>query len=375
LKNNNQLIAIMSREGFSEKLGLFLSPPTEVGIENKTWLNIRPTSQITEGGIIDFTIPPNPVKYMDLHETLLLVTTKVTRRDGKKMKEAEFATPINLFLHSLWAMMDVSIQQISVSSGISTRYPYKAVLDYILKTPETVWKTLGAFQMYYRDKAGVMNGINPTDTKFNDGIFSRHARSKDCKTFEMEGPLYSDIFQQKRLLLNGLELGIKLYPSSDNFRLMSATSEYKVEVTDAVLKVCYVKVSPGILLGHSEAMKIGPAKYFFDESVIKSYAIASGQYSMTVDDLFQGDVPKRLTLCLVSSESLSGSCTKNPFNFKHYDVNFCGFYVDGQSCPTQPLQPNFAQKNYVEAYTRLFRGEVMHGITYEEFCDGYTICF
>jgi hypothetical protein len=61
----------MSREGFSENVGLFLIPPTDKGIENKSWVNIRPTSQITDGGTIDFNVMGNTLQYMDLEQTRL----------------------------------------------------------------------------------------------------------------------------------------------------------------------------------------------------------------------------------------------------------------------------------------------------------------
>ena len=364
----------MSLEGFDESVGLFMTPPTEVGIESKSWMNIRPTYQITEGGTIDFSIAGNTLQYMNLYETRLYVKTRVVKKDGSKFVEKDIVTPVNLFLHSLWSQMDVSIQQISVASGVSTKYPFKAYLDYTLGSARTEWKTSGACQMYYRDTWKAMNHLgDPLDSPFNQGLFGRNSRTKNGQIFDMEGPLYSDIFQQKRLLLNGLQLNVKLYPSQDNFRLMSKKSDYKVEILDAILKVCYVKVSPGILLGHSEALKIGPAKYFFDESIVKAHAIASGQYSITIDDMFQGEIPKTLTLCLVSSEALNGSCKRNPFEFKHYNLNFCSFYVDGQSYPSQGLQPAFSGENYVEAYLRLFNQNPLNGITYEEFGSGYTI--
>ena len=362
----------MSREGFSENVGLFLIPPTDKGIESKSWVNIRPTSQITDGGTIDFNVMGNTLQYMDLEQTRLYIKAQIVRKDGVKLLEKDFAASVNFLLHSLWSQVDVSIQQVSVASGVSTRYPFKAITDYILGTNKTEWDTSGICQMYYRDKWTAMDDWDTTKAPINEGLFARNKRSKNGKIFDMEGPLYSDIFQQKRLLLNGLQLGIKLYPSSDNFRLMSGTSDYKVVILDAILKVCYVKVSPGILLGHAQALKIGPAKYFFDESIIKNYAIASGQYSITVDDLFMGEVPKTLTLCLVSSEALNGSCKKNPFNFKNYDLNFCGFYVDGQSYPYQALQPSFSEGNYVEAYLSLFNQQPLNGITYDEFASGYA---
>jgi hypothetical protein len=363
----------MEVQGFSNKLGLFQAPPTETGIENNYWVQIRPTSQITSGGVIDFTVPGNTLQYLNLFETTLRIVCKVVNKDGSDTAITDFATPSNLLLHSLWSQMDVSIGQKAVSPGISTRYPYKAMLDVVMGMNKNEWGSKGVCMMYYRDNYLNMDANIPASSPVNTALFNRHERSKLSKTIDMEGPLYNDIFQQKRLLLNGVAMSIKLYPSSDAFRLLSNKTDYKIEITDAILKVCYVKVSPGILLGHSEALKIGPARYFFDESVIKTFAIASGQYSLTADDIFQGNVPKSLTVALVSSEALNGSFNKNPYNFKNYDVNFCGFYVDGQSCPFEALQPNFDSGAYIAAYITAIKESSLNGITFDEFKSGYTI--
>jgi hypothetical protein len=363
----------MEAEGFNASVGLFQVPPTETGEETVSWVNIRPTSQITSGGVIDFTVPGNTLQYMNCKKTLLYVKSKVVKKDGSDIVAEDIVTTINLFLHSLWSQMEVSIQQKSISSGISTRYPYKAILDIILFMKLDERKSKGPTMMYYRDSGRSMDSVSPSVSPVNTGLFSRNERCKVSKIFDMQGPLYSDFFQQNRLLLNGVQLSVRLYPTSDAFRLMSAKAEYKVEILDAILKVCYVKVSPGILLGHSEALKVSPARYFFDDSVIKTYAIAQGEFSITADDLFQGEVPKRLILTLISSDSLNGSFSKNPFNFKNYDLNFCGFYIDGQSLPTQPLQPDFDNDLYTEAYLTALNEMPLNGLSFDEFKAGYSI--
>ena len=363
----------MKREGFSAQVGLFQAPPTETGQESTTWVQIRPKSQIISGGVIEFSIPGNTLQYLNAKKTKLHIQGKLVKKDGSALEEADIVTPINLFLHSLWSQMEVTVQQKSLSPGISTRYPYKAMLDLLVNMNKNEQVSIGSCMMYYRDATGNMEANTPTAIPISSGVFNRNSRSKLSKIFDMEGPLYSDIFQQDRLLLNGLQVGIRLYPTSEAFRLLSDKTEYKVEIIDAILKVCYVKVSPGILLGHSEALKIGPARYFFDNSVIKTYAIAKGQYSITVDDLFQGDVPNSLILTLVSSEALNGSFAKNPYNFQNFNLNFCAFYVDGQSSPSQALQPSFSNGTYTEAYLTAVNETPQNGITFDEFKSGYTI--
>jgi hypothetical protein len=40
------------------------------------------------------------------------------------------------------------------------------------------------------------------------------------------------------------------------------------------------------------------------------------------DNIFLGQLPKRLIIGCVDSNALNGTITKNPFDFKHYNINF-----------------------------------------------------
>ena len=54
-------------------------------------------------------------------------------------------------------------------------------------------------------------------------------------------------------------------------------------------------------------------------SDIKTKSIASELYSFSADDAFQGLVPCKLIVGLVSSAAYMGDYHKNPFYFRHYD--------------------------------------------------------
>jgi hypothetical protein len=50
--------------------------------------------------------------------------------------------------------------------------------------------------------------------------------------------------------------------------------------------------------------------------------------------MFLGQLPKRLVIGCVDSDALNGTITKNPFDFKHYKINFVALNVDGRQIPT-----------------------------------------
>ena len=192
----------------------------------------------------------------------------------------------------------------------------------------------------------------------------------------MEGPLHLDLFQQPKLLINGVALGIRLHHARNPFRILSNKKDnpdFKVRIVDATFKVCVQKLNSAIYLAQEKLIQESPAIYPYLRSEIKTTAIAAGQYSYSVDNIFQDTIPAKLIVGLVSSSACSGDYSKNPFKFKHFDCNHVGFYIDGQSIPTQPLHPNYAGDQYVDSYRTLaiYRSDIT--VSQTDYKQGYCL--
>lgn len=101
--------------------------------------------------------------------------------------------------------------------------------------------------------------------------------------------------------------------------------------------------------------------------------------SFVQDNVFLGQMPKRVVVGCIDNDAFNGTYKSNPFDFKHYDVNFMSVYVDGHPVPHKPIEPNFASGNTIRCYTSLFQGTEKLGqdkgihISREEFGQGYTL--
>ncbi|XP_045158110.1 uncharacterized protein F54H12.2-like [Mercenaria mercenaria] len=149
------------------------------------------------------------------------------------------------------------------------------------------------------------------------------------KIVEMEGPLHIDLFQQPKLLINGVSVGIKLH--RDTFTLITdaLSPDFRVKIVDAHFRLCIQRLSSCVLVAHDRLIQDTPASYPYLRTDIKTTSIASGQFSYSADDIFQGLVPSKLIVGLVPSAAFNGDYTQNPFNLKHYNCSSIGLYVDG----------------------------------------------
>ena len=366
-----------SREGHQSNLALFTSKPVDTGVESIQYTEYRPVAPISHGSSIEFNIPGSGMEYIDLSKTRLRVKVRILKASsGEPVTAADKVTLVNLPLQSLWRQVDVSLQQIVVTPTISTCYPYKALMDVLLNNSEDRTDSELQSQLFYKDTAGFMDNTDP-EQGMNLGLVERHAWTQNGNDVDLEGPLYVDIMRQKRLLLNGVQVNIVLYPSPNPFALMAVGDDYRYDITDAVLKVCMVKVNSGVLVGHNEALKVSDAIYPFMRTDMKSYSIPSGLYTWSIDDPFLGQVPSRVIVALCSSAGAGGRFDKNPFNFANMNVNFVGFYVDDESKPAKPFQPNYKNNNYSKEYLSLFTGTGRYqtegiNISREDFKQGYS---
>ena len=366
--NNNDV-------GYVEGLALFDKPTINSGVTAYEWTHYRPTSQLTDTGVLEFNIPGTANSYVDLHCSRIQIKGKIVKKGGGDIGKDDTVGLVNIPLHSLWSQVDISLQQKVISASVGTNYAYKAYLDTILTKGEDTLEYQSTSQLFYKDLA---NFMDDTTTSINTGLQERAGFTANSKTLQLEGPLFLDLCQQKRFIVNGVQINLKFWPNKAPFTIMTSKKDagYEFKVTGAVLKVCHVNVSPAILVGHAAALKNSPMYYPFNQSDIKCFSVSKGLYDFNADNIFQGDVPATICVGVVSSKAFVGAHDKNPFNFQNFNCDVCAFYVDGHSVPSQPLTPDYKSGAYADAYLSVFgygNDNTNTAITFKEYKEGYCL--
>ena len=102
---------------------------------------------------------------------------------------------------------------------------------------------------------------------------------------------------------------------------------------------------------------------------VKSFTVPRGTYSISKENLFLGQLPRRIVFSLVENESFNGDIKKNPFNLKHCSVNFVSLYRDGEQILSNPLQLNYSQNCYIRSFLSLFTDS---GLYFNDFGNGIS---
>ena len=367
------------------ELDIFSIPYTQMSILKGPWVEYHPVSNITDSGPIEFNIAGTGEEYVDLSQTMLHVLAKVVNPEGSNLADDAQVGPVNLFLPSLFSQIDVKLNETLVSQPSNTN-AYRAYLDVLTNYGHEAMSSQITQQLFYKDTAGKMDVGNPfaTGGEANIGLKKRQTFISESKSVSLLGPLYGDIFFQERLLLPGVDVKIKLNRNKDAFCLLSsqAATKYKVVIQKAALYVRRVKVNPSVMLSHAKAIESSPAKYPINKVDVRSFTIPAGNMSVNKDNLFLGQIPNRIIIGFVDNDAYNGSYVKNPFHFKHFDLNYISITVDGEPLPMRPLRPSFGSgngQNFIEAYNTLFLGtnrlftDKGIAINREEYAKGYTL--
>ncbi|GIX99585.1 hypothetical protein CDAR_26361 [Caerostris darwini] len=352
-----------SPECVKSELELFHLPATQTAIEDGHWVEFHPLSNVFDGGPVEFHISGSGEEYVDLSQTQLYVKAKIVKADGKPLEKDEKIGPVNLFMHSLFSQMDISLNDRLVSNSSNT-YSYRSYFETLLNHGFDCKTSQLTSEMFYKDN--------------NDGLKLRSKFFELSATVDMIGGLHGDLFHQERLLLNLVDVKIKLIRSKPEFCLQG-NAGYKVVLEKINLLVRKVRVSPGVILGHAKALENDTAKYPLNRVLCKAYSVPQGSMSFVQDNIFVGQMPKRIIVGCADNDAFHGTFEKSPFEFKHNHMNFIGIYVDGQPKPHAPLELNFDKNNYIKGYHSLFSGTEKIGhdqglfISREDYIKGNTL--
>ena len=103
--------------------------------------------------------------------------------------------------------------------------------------------------LFCKDTAGQMEEMDITaDPVLNMGLGTRSEWTKTSKTVELQGRIHSDLFNQEKLILNGVDLTVKLHHHKPEFCLLSADTApaYKITIVDAIFYVKKIKLTPSV---------------------------------------------------------------------------------------------------------------------------------
>jgi hypothetical protein len=344
LSFNMSVIHELSQATPLPELDIFGVPPTQTSIERTYTTEHRPIAALDSSASIQFEIHTGIDEYIQFRDTELYLRLKIKlhKANAQAIVESDWdkVSPVNYLLHSLFKQVDVEIGDKQITLSPQT-YAYRSYFEGLLGFKDDAKKSYLSAALWSNDSPK-----DKPDANLSAVFKTTSAVSKEV---ELMGKLHLDITFQERALLGGSTVILRLHPHAPTFYLMvnDENIKPKVEFTEASLFVQRAKVSPLVVEAHNQALTMSPAKYPITHCQVKTFTINNGTIDAMIDNIVSGQMPRRAYVALVPNDAYNGTYTKNPYNFKHYDVNFIACYLDGVQYPTKAYQSDFEKKLYI----------------------------
>jgi hypothetical protein len=294
---------------------------------------------------------------------------------------------VNSFGHASIESVVIEVQDMIVSNN-SVKYKYRAPITVLMTyNAEAKASHQRSGVIYIKDTAGHMDTLTGANNT-NDGYIKRKAMFAEGAYVPIRVHLDCDICNISSILPTMINMRITITHTSDAFCLLApnvgnAAPTFTVERSGYYLETPRVTPITSITRGYTLQFEKPDNMVYIPMTrvVTKAFGIPVGVQSHTIDNAFNGKVPKRITYGLVRNDAYNGSYTYNPFNFQNYTVTQTAVYVNGISHPTIPFTPQYTgdRANWIREYSSLFDGMgIYHGnrgldITYEDYPNGYCL--
>lgn len=326
---------------------LFSIPETQISTESSEYTPFLLSSTITNNGPYQFSIPPDPA-YISLTDNYLYLKVKLTKADGSPINGEQIeASVINLFGKGFIKQVKVFING-KLASDSGPLYAYRAFLESELNYSGEAKKDLLACALYQKD------GTSQINTVLDPGWLARGAHFVGSNTVETIGRVHSDIFQGDRLMLNNTKIDLQIFRNSDEFLIHSFTQEaYKIEVVDMIFYVKKVHLTPSLDLAIQNTLLKNPAKYPIKRIEVSKLSVTGGRMQAPTTTIVNGQLPNRIIIGFVATNSLFGSYSTTPFSFQNFNIREIYLTVGGKMVPSTPYICDFGANIFKRSYFSL----------------------
>ncbi|KAL3082145.1 hypothetical protein niasHT_037035 [Heterodera trifolii] len=313
-----------SVNSITNALDFFRIPPTNVSVSSSKVFELLPSNPLTDTPY-HFKLHSSQ-NYIDLSKCYLLTEFRIRKENanGQLMDltiDDENIAPIQMIGQTFIRNIKMSINGREVFNA-NALMAYKTYFSHELSYSTTAKDSHLNAAGYYRDTGETL--------ETGPGFIQRRDLFAESKTAQFIAKIDTDLFNQPLYLINFCELDVEILPNDNDFVLIAPTGgRYRFEVMGLKMYVKKVSLMDGLALDIARKLEIKPARYAVRKTMMKSMFISQGRYEFTAN-LFMDQIPRRITMGLVSNADYSGTITRSPFNFQPFNAPYDLDYPHGK---------------------------------------------
>ena len=180
-------------------------------------------------------------------------------------------------------------------------YAHCSILEVLLNYDKKAAESQLGCGFFCKHTAGKMEEMDiSADPILNTGLGTRSGWTKTSKIVELQGRIHSDLFNQERRSLNGIDFMVKLR-HKPKFGLVSADTAppYKITIVDALLYVKKIELTPSVFSATNTVLNDKNAQYAITRTTPKVFTVPSGQQSQHINNAFLGEILIYIAICRI----------------------------------------------------------------------------
>jgi hypothetical protein len=302
-------------------------------------------------GPYKFNISSDAGQYIALPQTRLYGVVNLAKVDGSIWTDVDTDKIgiVNLFPSSLFKQVEVEINGIQVSDASSNCYGYKSMIETLLTYGPGSENAILKAARYVPDEADLF------DSKNNRGHLIRREWLTYGKSMDFVTAIHADFLQSYRDIPDNCNIRLNFIRNDDSFSMISASSNYKIEITDLRLYVRKIKLHDLLYNANEKMFKEDKIAIFpLVRNQIKIFTLTAGLSGKIEPSIIQGQLPRTIVVCFVDADAFSGAHEKNPYNFQNFNLEEISLRVNGTCVPASPYFMNFENDLYMNPYKGMF---------------------
>lgn len=158
-------------------------------------------------------------------------------------------------------------------------------------------------------------------------------------------------------MLKMAQLILEIHRNSDKFLLMNfndTSANFTIDIERMAFHVRKTSVSPSAVLAIEKTLQQHVIKYPICKVKLMRLHNHEGSLTTPMHNLFAGQLPRHILVGCVLSKAYNGSYNTSPFRFQNFNIKKIQVTSGGYSYPRQPLECDFSNHLYTEAFMKLF---------------------
>ena len=296
-------------------------------------MEFHPTNALDNATQIKFHIPGSTGTNIHLLQNLILsVEVRLVNKNGGPISNDLMLAPVNNIMGSLFTNTEVALNGSIITKDTESIYPdyIKKLLSYGVDAQHSHMQSSG----WYPD-TGLQFDPGPTMDSNVGFIYRRNLFRKENDDQELEyhndwvtfcGGLHHDFKSCEVGIPPGVNIDIKLFTSSNNFRLLcdDPAADAKLEIGKAIVYIPVGEMNETLFRGLHDTWQKKKIRIFNSRTIVTRHDIPVGSRVYFTSDMFKGTDTKPCRcffFFLTNEQQFPSNFKSNPYKFVRQFLN------------------------------------------------------